>query len=98
MFVTVSKLAKGSSFEVASPTTIAAVRGTSFRVTADENSSRIDVLSRKIKVNPVQEGKVIESIETVIETNNTVSLDIKDVEKIVGKRRRSRLPYSNRRK
>lgn len=83
MFVTVSKLAKGSSFEVASPTTIAAVRGTSFRVTADENSSRIDVLSGRIKVNPVQEGKVIESIETVIETNNTVSLDIKDVEKIM---------------
>lgn len=83
MFVTVSKLAKGSSFEVASPTTIAAVRGTSFRVTADENSSRIDVLAGKIKVNPVREGKVVEEIETIVETNNTVALDVKAVEKIV---------------
>ena len=83
MFVTVSKLVKGSSFEVASPTTIAAVRGTSFRVTADTNSSRIDVLSGKIKVNPVREGRVIEEVETVVETNNTVSLDTEAVEKIV---------------
>ncbi|HSV97656.1 MAG TPA: FecR domain-containing protein [Spirochaetota bacterium] len=87
MFVTVSKLAKGSSFEVASPTTIAAVRGTSFRVTADENSSRIDVLSGRIKVNPVREGKVIEDVETVIETNSTVSLDIKAVDRIVNEKK-----------
>ncbi|HNU90759.1 MAG TPA: FecR domain-containing protein [Spirochaetota bacterium] len=83
MFVTVSKLGKGASFEVASPTTIAAVRGTSFRVTADKNSSRIDVLAGRIKVNPVREGRIIEEIETVVETNGTVALDTKAVEKIV---------------
>ncbi|MCU0844851.1 MAG: FecR domain-containing protein [Spirochaetes bacterium] len=87
VFVTVSKLAKGSSFEVASPTTIAAVRGTSFRVTADETSSRIDVLSGRIKVNPVKEGKVIEEVETVIESNSTVSLDMKAVDRIVDEKK-----------
>ncbi|RPI95288.1 MAG: hypothetical protein EHM32_05810 [Spirochaetales bacterium] len=87
VFVTVSKLAKGSSFEVASPTTIAAVRGTSFRVTADETSSRIDVLSGRIKVNPVKEGKVIEDVETIIESNSTVSLDAKAVDRIVDEKK-----------
>jgi hypothetical protein len=87
LFVTVSKLTKGSTLEVVSPTTIAAVRGTSFRVTADEKSSRIDVLSGKIKVNPVKEGKVIESVETVVETNNAVVMDTKAVDAVIEKKK-----------
>ena len=83
VFVAVSKLSKGESFEVASPTTIAAVRGTSFRVVADEDSSRVDVLSGKIKVNPVKEGQVVKEFEVVVEKDGTVSLDRKDVTEIV---------------
>jgi len=83
MFVTVSKLAKGSSFKVKSPTAIAAVRGTTFKVTTGESSSRIDVLAGKVKVNPVKEGKVIEEAEKIVEVNNTVTLDVKAVEKII---------------
>ncbi len=83
VFVAVSKLSKGESFEVASPTTIAAVRGTSFRVVADENSSRVDVLSGKIKVNPVKEGQVVKEFEVVVEKDGTVSLDRKEVTEIM---------------
>ncbi len=87
VFITVSKLTKGSTMEIVSPTTIAAVRGTSFRVTADENSSRIDVLSGKINVNPVKEGKVVEGAEKVVETNNAVVVDTKTVEAIIEKKK-----------
>ncbi|TAL35432.1 MAG: hypothetical protein EPN93_10390 [Spirochaetes bacterium] len=83
MFVTVSKLQKGDKFEVASPTTIAAVRGTSFKVTADSETSRIDVISGTIKVNPVQDGKVIAEIESVVEVNKTVTVEKKDIKKMV---------------
>jgi len=83
LFVTVAKLSKEDKFEVATPTTIAAIRGTSFKVTSDSNASRIDVISGQIKVNPVQEGKVITNVETVVEVNKTLTVEKKDIKKIV---------------
>ena len=82
VFVTMSKLTKGSSFRVKTPTAIAAVRGTSFRVSASDTKSRIDVISGKIKVNPVKKGVVIEKVERIVEPNKAVELDIKTVAKV----------------
>jgi len=86
VFVTLSKLMKNSNFEVRSNTAVAAIRGTSIRVTADENNARIDVLKGKVSVKPVKEGRVIEEAESIIGTNNTVELDIKKVNEIVEKK------------
>ncbi len=83
IFVTISKLTKSSKFEVSTNTTVAAIRGTSFRVTAGKKASKIDVLSGKIKVNPVKDGKVVEKVEKIVETNNTVVLDDESVDEVV---------------
>lgn len=87
LFVTISKLRKNSKFEVSTKTSVAAVRGTTFRVVARAKSSKIDVLSGRIRVNPVKDGKVIEGVEKVVETNRTVVLDEKIVEEIVEKKK-----------
>jgi hypothetical protein len=87
LFVTISKLSKNSKFEVSTKTSVAAVRGTSFRVVAGTKSSKIDVLSGKIRVNPVKDGKVIEEVEKVVETNSTVVLDEEVVAEIVEKKK-----------
>lgn len=83
VFVTVSKLLKKSSFQVQTGTIVAAVRGTTFRVSADEESSRIDVLSGRIRVNPVKDNRVIETVEQIVETNNTVEIEAKAVDEII---------------
>ncbi len=74
VFVTMAKFNKGSSFEVSSSTAVAAVRGTSFRVVADEDSSRIVVLRGKVSVRPVSDGKAADR-EKVVEANEAVSMD-----------------------
>ncbi|MBP7584617.1 MAG: FecR domain-containing protein, partial [Spirochaetes bacterium] len=74
IFVVVSKLAKGTSFSVKTPLTLAAVRGTSFRVSADAKTARIDVVAGKVTVNPVREGKVVEEVSAVVENSQAVEL------------------------
>lgn len=86
VFVTLSKLMKKSNFEIKSNTAVAAIRGTSIRVTADANNARIDVLKGKVSVKPVKEGKVIEEAESIVETHNTVELDVQKVNEIVEKK------------
>jgi hypothetical protein len=88
VFVVMSKFKKGSSLKIKTPTAVASVRGTSFRVSAEKESSRIDVLSGKIRVNPVQKGRVIEEVEKEVEQNKTVELDEKEVEEIVTKKKK----------
>jgi hypothetical protein len=83
IFVTISKLTKDSKFEVSTNTTVAAIRGTSFRVTAGKEESKIDVLAGKIRVNPVKDGQVVEKVEKIVETNNTVVLENKSVDEVV---------------
>lgn len=87
IFVVLSKLKKNEQFKVQTSTTVAAIRGTSFRVSADEKKSRIDVLSGKIKVNPVKEGKIIEEIEQTVEANNAVEVKEDDVDEIIEENR-----------
>lgn len=79
VFVTLSKLSKGS-FKVKTSTAVASVRGTSFRVVADEKESRLDVLSGKVKINPIVQNAVVEEVETIVENNQTVALDTKSTE------------------
>ncbi len=83
LFVSISKLSRGSSFTVKASTTLAAVRGTSFRLSSDAGKSRIDVVSGKVNVNPVKEGKVVTEIERVVEDNQAVDLTVKAVQTAV---------------
>jgi hypothetical protein len=72
IFVIVSKLAKGSNFTVATQTTLAAIRGTSFMVVSDPKTSKISVLKGKILVQLAREGKLAENIEKMLEANKKV--------------------------
>lgn len=74
MHVTLAKMKKGT-FSVDTPTMVAAVRGTSFRIVVGDDTTRLDVLKGAVKVNPVVEGKVAEEITQVIETKQTVQVD-----------------------
>jgi hypothetical protein len=86
LFVTISRLKKESSFEVKSSTSVAAVRGTSLRVTADENGSRVDVLKGKVNVVPVNKGNAVPEAAKVVEENRTVALDVQTVTAIAEKK------------
>lgn len=83
VFVSVAKLLKKSKFQVKTATTVAAIRGTSFRVSAESGKSRIDVLHGKIKVNPVKDNKVIEHVEQYVETNNALEIEDTAIDEII---------------
>jgi hypothetical protein len=76
--VTLARLKKGT-FSVKTHNVVAAVRGTTFRVTADDTTSRVDVVNGAVKVNPVQNNTVVAGMEKTVETNQTVELDEKSV-------------------
>lgn len=84
-FATLGKLKKGDNFALKSKTVIAAVRGTSFRMIADEKGAQVNVVTGKVMVKPVTNQTVIEDVEVVVEENQTVALDTKTVETIVQK-------------
>ncbi|MFH0975462.1 MAG: FecR domain-containing protein [Spirochaetota bacterium] len=83
VFITVTKLLKDTKLQVKTPTSVAAVRGTSFRVSSDKGISRVDVLTGKVKVNPVQDNIIIDKIERIVEPDKAVEIDQKDIVKIV---------------
>ncbi len=74
MYVTLSKLSKGG-LSIKTPTAVASVRGTVFRVSAEEGVSRLDVVSGRVAINPVSESRVINEVEEVVEAEETVSVD-----------------------
>jgi len=82
LIVTLSRLRKNSSFEVKASTSVAAVRGTTLRVTADEKSSRVDVVKGKVSVTPVRDGNVIPEAAAVVEENQAVNLDVQTVNEL----------------
>ncbi len=84
-FATLGKLKKGDNFALQSKTVIAAVRGTSFRMIADEKGAQVNVVTGKVMVKPVSNQTVIEDVEVIVEENQTVTLDTKTVETIVQK-------------
>lgn len=75
VFASISKMKKDSSMSVRTPTAVAAVRGTTFRVSSSEQGSSVDVLSGKIQVNPVVNDQIIESVSTVVEKDKSASIN-----------------------
>lgn len=82
MNVTLAKLKKGD-FRVKTGTAVAAVRGTTFRITADDKATRLDVVTGAVKVNPVQNDTVVTTVEKTVEMNQAVELDEKAVKEAV---------------
>lgn len=82
VFVTLAKLSKGS-FRVKTPTIMASVRGTSFRVTAESEKSGLDVLSGSVKINPVKDTQVIEKVEKIVETNEVATVEADTLDKVI---------------
>jgi len=56
VFVIISKLGKGESFRVVTPTAVYAVRGTVIRARADGEGTAVSVLTGKVEVRPAVEG------------------------------------------
>jgi hypothetical protein len=83
IFVIMSKLSKESSFSVKTPTTLAAIRGTSFMVVSDPKDSRIYVLKGRVLVQLAKEGKLAENIEKMLEANKKVIVSEELVNQII---------------
>lgn len=77
--VVLSKLSKNEGFAVKTSHAVAAVRGTGFRVSAENGSAKIEVVSGKVQVSPVKDGKSIDSAAVIVEKNTFVSIDEKKV-------------------
>ncbi|HOD16541.1 MAG TPA: FecR family protein [Spirochaetota bacterium] len=81
--VIMSKLSRATDFSVRTPTTIAAIRGTSFMVVSDPGSSKIYVLKGRILVQLAREGKLAGNIEKMLEANKKVVVSEDLVNQIV---------------
>lgn len=88
IMVMLAKLVRGESFQVKTATQVAAVRGTSFQVSADDDSSRVDVLTGSIMVHPVRDGMIIREIAESVAEEHSVSMNRSMVRDIVAKRRK----------
>ncbi|MCU0679478.1 MAG: FecR family protein, partial [Planctomycetes bacterium] len=86
IYSTLGKLSKGS-FQVKTPTSVASIRGTSFRISAGAYDSRLDVLDGNVHVNPVQNDAVVTSVETMVGSNQTIRLDRDTVIQAIQKKR-----------
>jgi hypothetical protein len=87
IFTTVSKLKEDENFRVSTPTMVIAVRGTSFRVSTDANSSDTDVLAGTVKVNPVRDGKVVTEVSNYVGENNRAEIKKDQVREILRSRK-----------
>ncbi len=74
MYVTLSKLSKGG-LKVMTPTAVASIRGTVFRISAEEGVSRLDVVSGQVAINPVSESTAIAGVERIVDAEQSVSID-----------------------
>lgn len=77
VYVIFSKLKKNSYYQVITPTLVASIRGTSFRVSAQEKKVRLDVLNGNVVVNPVIDGTIRNVVEKLVEKNQSVIIDEK---------------------
>ena len=85
MNVTLAKLSKGE-FRVQTPVAVASVRGTTFRITAEEKAMRLDVVTGAVRISPVRNNTVVADAGKTVEMNQTVKLDEKTVNKVVEKK------------
>ncbi len=87
IFTTVSKLKDDENFRVNTPTMVIAVRGTSFRVSSDDNISDTDVLSGTVRVNPVQDGKVVADVTNLVGENSRAEIRRDQISEIMKNRK-----------
>lgn len=73
----VKTLLQGKTYEVRTPTTLAAVRGTKFGVSnkEGENTTKISVTENKVGVRDVQATSTTETEETVVEEGKTATVE-----------------------
>ncbi|MBP7736312.1 MAG: FecR domain-containing protein [Spirochaetes bacterium] len=86
IMIMLSNLVRGETYRVKTHTQIASVRGTSFRVSADDDLSRVDVLTGSIMVHPVLAGAVIREIGEAVTEDHSVSMNRSLVKEIVARR------------
>ncbi len=86
IMVMLSNLVRGETYRVKTHTQVASVRGTSFRVSADDDLSRVDVLTGTILVNPVQAGIVFREIEEAVTEDHSVSMNRSLVRALLARR------------
>jgi hypothetical protein len=82
VFASFAKMKKDSSLQVKTQTAIAAVRGTSFRVSADDKKSSVEVLSGKVQLNPVKDDVVVDTVSSVVDENKSAEISVKDIKAI----------------
>ena len=80
VFVALSKLSKTKNFSVKTQTTVAAVRGTSFRVASVNGATEVAVITGKMLVTPVVNGAESEKGAIVVEEKKAVTVDVKAAE------------------
>lgn len=86
VYVTVSKLVKGSTFRVNTPTLTIAVRGTSFQVAAEPQRMRVVVLNGTVTVNPVVADTPVVEAATTVEKNQALVVDEKTMKTAIEKK------------
>ncbi len=82
----VSKLIKGENYTVKTKTTVVAVRGTSFEVSADDNDSQVQVLDGEIEVLPVFNGKVMNEFRQIVKERQELRLNREIIREIISRR------------
>ncbi len=75
VMIFLSKLARKGAYEVKSPTQVAAVRGTIFQMSGEDDGSRVDVLSGTVAVNPVADGEVKRDFTQLVSENQSLMLN-----------------------
>ncbi len=88
IMVMLSKLVRDESFQVKTPTQVASVRGTSFQITADNDASRVDVLTGVIIIHPVRDGNIYREFAESVSEERSVSMNRSMVRDIIAKRKR----------
>lgn len=88
VLVMLAKLVKGETYQVRTNTQVASVRGTSFRVSAEGDRSRVDVLTGEIMVHPVADGAVRRDLREYIKEGHSITLNRGAVREILAKRRK----------
>ncbi len=73
---------KGIRYRIKTPTAIAGIRGTSFDVNIENNKGRFRILTGKIRLAPVREGKADEKKTIVLHEGKKITITEKSVEKV----------------
>ena len=96
ILVILTRLVKGGSYEVKTPTQVAAVRGTIFQVSGNDNQSQLDVLAGSVLVNPVVNGVAQRKFSQLVSENQSLTLNKVLVLEILSKKKNFKLSAMRR--